>query len=56
MSKAEDPCAGVKEQIRSIYERHQGRYGYRRVAAQLRQDGDVVNLKKVQRLMQSMSL
>lgn len=55
-SEAEDACADVKNQIRSIYERNQGRYGYRRVAAQLRQDGEVVNHKKVQRLMQSMSL
>lgn len=54
--EAEDPHAGLKTRIRSIYDRHRGCYGYRRIAAQVRQSGEVVNHKKVQRLMQSMGL
>ena len=54
--EAEDSHACLKKRIRSIYERHHGRYGYRRVTAQVRQNGEPVNHKKVQRLMQSMGL
>lgn len=54
--EVEDAHAGLKVQIRSIYGRHRGCYGYRRITAQIRRDGDAVNHKKVQRLMQSMSL
>jgi putative transposase len=54
--EVEDVHAGLKVQIRSIYGRHRGCYGYRRITAQIRRDGDAVNHKKVQRLMQSMSL
>jgi putative transposase len=54
--EVEDAHAGLKVQIRSIYGRHRGCYGYRRIAAQIRRDGDAVNHKKVQRLMQSMGL
>lgn len=37
--------------IREIFERHKGRYGYRRVTQALRIEGRTVNHKTVQRLM-----
>lgn len=49
--QAEDPHVGLKARIRAVYERHKGRYGYRRITAALRQTGEAVNHKKVQRLM-----
>lgn len=41
----------LKDTIRSVFERHKGRYGYRRVTAAVRQLGEQVNHKTVQRLM-----
>ena len=46
----------VKERIYSIYDHHKGRYGYRRVTLQLRNEGFSVNHKTVQRLMADMGL
>ncbi|UGQ44989.1 IS3 family transposase [Massilia endophytica] len=51
-----DKHAQVKEQIKTIFNRHQGRYGYRRVTAAVRQLGLLVNHKKVQRLMGTLGL
>jgi putative transposase len=51
-----DKYAGLKAGIRAIYQRHKGRYGYRRITAELRQTGLAVNHKTVQRLMQSLGL
>ena len=42
--------------IRKIYDHHKGRYGYRRVTSQLRNDGMTLNHKTVQKLMVEMSL
>lgn len=42
--------------IREIYGRHRGRYGYRRITAQLRNDGMLLNHKTVQKLMAEMDL
>ena len=42
--------------IREIYDRHRGRYGYRRITAQLRNDGMLLNHKTVQKLMVEMNL
>lgn len=39
-----------------IYDRHRGRYGYRRITAELRQLGNQVNHKLVQRLMGVLAL
>ena len=50
--QAGDPHAGLKARIRAVYECHKGRYGYRRITAALRQAGEAVNHKTVQRLMQ----
>lgn len=46
----------LKQTIRSIFEAHKGRYGYRRVTAAIRGGGRTVNHKTVQRLMVEMGL
>jgi putative transposase len=51
-----DKYQQLKEQIRTIFDRHRGRYGYRRITAELRQLGGKVNHKLVQRLMGVLSL
>jgi len=51
-----DKHCDLKAKIREIFDRHKGRYGYRRVTAELRQQGLVVNHKVVQRLMGEMQL
>lgn len=51
-----DRQADLKSRIRTLYERHKGRYGYRRITATLRQADEVVNHKTVQRLMQALGL
>lgn len=54
--EAGDRYAGLKTRIRAIYERHKGRYGYRRITAALGHAGEAVNHKTVQRLMQDLGL
>lgn len=46
----------ARNAIREIYDRHRGRYGYRRIIAQLRNDGMLLNHKTVQKLMVEMNL
>lgn len=46
----------MKTRIKSIFEGHKGRYGYRRVTAAIRKCGEMVNHKTVQRLMVEMGL
>jgi putative transposase len=46
----------VRRQIQRIYSKHHGRYGYRRITAQLRNEGIGINHKTVQKLMQEMQL
>lgn len=53
---AGDKHAGLKTSIHAVYERHKGRYGYRRITAELGRSGHAVNHKTVQRLMQSLGL
>lgn len=53
---AADKCASLKTSIQNIQHQHRGRYGYRRVTATLRQDGQRVNSKKVRRLMGELDL
>ena len=48
-SKA-DPYQDAREQIAQIFNAHQGRYGYRRVTALLRDAGWYVNRKRVERI------
>lgn len=51
-----DRHAALKARIRSIFETHKGRYGYRRVTAAIRGLGETVNHKTVQGLMVEMGL
>jgi len=54
--QAEDKHQQLKDTIRSVFARHKGRYGYRRITAAIRQTGKVVNHKTVQRLMAMLGL
>ena len=54
--EAGDRYAGLKARIRAIYERHKGRYGYRRITAALCHAGEAINHKTVQRLMHDLGL
>ncbi|SUU03435.1 IS1236 transposase protein 2 [Acinetobacter haemolyticus] len=54
--KLEDKYSDLKQQIKTIYHQHKGRYGYRRITLALRNMGRIINHKCVQRLMQSMQL
>ena len=51
-----DEDAELKTLIRSIYDEHHGRYGYRRIRDELKNRGYIVNHKKVQRIMQELGL
>jgi len=51
-----DRHAALKATITSTFERHKGRYGYRRVTAAIQGLGERVNHKTVQRLMADMGL
>jgi len=54
-SKA-DPYRSAKEHITQIFNAHQGRYGYRRVHLELRNQHQYLNHKTVQRLMGQLGL
>jgi len=54
--QAEDKYRQVKEQIKAVFHRHKGRYGYRRVCAALRHTGRAINEKTVKRLMGELGL
>lgn len=51
-----DKDADIKAAIRKAYDDSKGRYGYRRIALQLRNEGIIVNHKKVLRLMRKMGI
>lgn len=55
-SASTDKYAELKKMIRSIYQQHKGRFGYRRITLALRKQGMLINHKTVLRLMQSMGL
>lgn len=55
-SQASDKYELVKEVIKETFDRHKGRYGYRRIWAELRQLGHALNHKTVQRLMNELGL
>jgi putative transposase len=48
--------ASLECRIRSIFDKHRGRYGYRRITAVIRREGALVNHKAVQRLMVALGL
>ncbi|WP_425800491.1 IS3 family transposase [Desulfitobacterium sp. Sab5] len=51
-----DKYTEVKEQITSIYTENKGRFGYRRITMELRNRGNIVNHKTVQRLMKALGI
>jgi putative transposase len=54
--QAADKYAPLKARIRALFEQHKGRYGYRRITAAIRQMGELINHKTVQRLMRQLQL
>ena len=46
----------VMFQIKKIFDKHHGNYGYRRITCVLRHNGIIINHKKVKRLMKAMGL
>ena len=52
----EDKYASIKEEITTIYHENRGRYGYRRITAELRKRNFLLNHKTVQRLMKELGL
>ena len=52
--KVSDKYAVERESIKSIFHEHKGRYGYRRVTAEIRNLGFVINHKTIQHLMDEM--
>ena len=56
VSQAEDKHRQLKDMIQTVFVRHKGRYGYRRITAVIRQAGEQVNHKTVQRLMTVLGL
>ena len=54
--RQDDKYRQLKATIKAVFERHKGRYGYRRVTATVRQMGNRVNHKVVQRLMGTLGL
>ena len=51
-----DKDKDLKAEIQSIFTKHRGNYGYRRMTLELRNRGYVVNHKRVQRLMKVLGL
>ena len=49
--KVENPDQNLEECIQSIFEDHDGNYGYRRIHLELKNRNLKVNHKKVQRIM-----
>ena len=50
-----DPDRELKDRIKRVFDENHGRYGYRRITAEISKEGKV-NPKKVQRLMKEMEL
>lgn len=55
-SKIPDKYKVIKECIASIYHKHKGRYGYRRITDELNNKGIIINHKTVLKLMKSLGL
>lgn len=52
----QDKYEVLRKEIKSIYELHKGRYGYRRIKLALRNKGYLINHKTVLRLMQELGI
>ena len=46
----------IMKRIKEIFDQHHGNYGYRRITCVLRNEGMIVNHKKVKRMMKTMGL
>ncbi len=55
-SKLKNPHEELEAMIQSIFEEHKGNYGYRRIRLALKNQGILVNHKKVQRIMRKLGL
>ncbi len=55
-SKTPDKYKVIKQYIESIYHKHKGRYGYRRITDELNHKGIIINHKTVLKLMKSLGL
>ena len=55
-TKSADKYQVIKELIKSIYHKHKGRYGYRRITNELNNKGIIINHKTVLRLMKLLGL
>jgi transposase InsO family protein len=55
-SKLSDKYIAIKELILVIYQKHKGRYGYRRITDELQNKGIIINHKTVLRLMNLLGL
>jgi transposase InsO family protein len=55
-SKLPDKYKQIKELIVSIYHKHKGRYGYRRITDELQNRGIIINHKTIMRLMNMLGL
>lgn len=56
LMEKENPDQKLEECIQSMFEEHDGSYGYRRIRLGLKQRGLIVNHKKVQRIMNKLGL
>lgn len=45
-----------QDQIKKIYHRHKGRYGYRRITLEMKNEGSIINHKTVSKLMGTLGL
>ncbi len=54
--KKENPKQELEDRIQSIFDKHNGNYGYRRVWLALKNRGEKVNHKAVQRIMGKLGL
>jgi putative transposase len=55
-NKLSDKYKEIKELIKAIYQRHKGRYGYRRITDELQNRAIIINHKTVLRLMKLLGL
>ena len=55
-TKSVDKYHEIKELIKSIYHKHKGRYGYRRITDEINSKGIIINHKTVLRLMKLLGL
>ncbi len=53
---SENPDKDIEEKIKTVFEEHNGRYGYRRITATLKDSEIVINQKKVRRIMKKLDL